>query len=87
MTSNTLYNLGEITENTTFVMGGAQDNTIANVWCWTFETGSTAPTITWPQQITMWADGEAPIIEGNKHYEINVMNGLATVTCADAPQS
>lgn len=87
MAPNTLYNLGELTADTTFLMGGAQDNTIVNIWYWTFSTGATAPTITWPQQITMWADGEAPAIEANKHYEISVMNGMATVTSAETPQS
>lgn len=83
MIPNVLYNLGELAANTTFVLAAATDNTIANVWTWTFATGSTAPTITWPQQITAWADGEAPTIEANKRYEVSVMDGLACVVSAD----
>lgn len=86
MRPNTLYNLGELTSDTTFVMAAAINNTFANVWTWTFSTGSTAPTITWPAQITMWADGEAPTIEANKRYEVSVMDGLACVVSADIPQ-
>lgn len=87
MSTNTLYNLGVISQDTTFAINPAQEVGIANVWMWTFSTGSTAPMITWPQQITMWADGEAPTIEANKHYEISVMDGMATVVSADTPQS
>lgn len=86
MKPNTLYNLGVLSAATTIVMAAAFDNDIANVWSWTFSTGATAPTITWPNQITMWADGAAPTIEANKYYEINVMNGLACVVSADIPQ-
>lgn len=89
MLPNKLYNLGELTNDTTFVMNTSVlyfSNLIANVWTWTFSTGSTAPMITWPQQITMWADGEAPTIEANKRYEVSVMDGLACVVSADIPQ-
>lgn len=48
MLSNTLYNLGELSSNTTFTLANATDNQIANVWTWTFSTSSTVPTITWP---------------------------------------
>lgn len=87
MVANTVYALGELNSDTTFALFPATDNDIANIWYWTFSTGATAPMITWPQQITMWADGEAPTIEANKHYEISVMNGMATVTSAETPQS
>lgn len=86
MRPNTLYNLGELTNDTTFTMAAAINNTLANVWTWTFSTGSTAPTITWPVEITMWSDGEAPEIEANKYYEVSVMNGVGTVISADIPQ-
>lgn len=86
MVANTVYELGELNSATTFALLPATDNTIANIWYWTFSTGSTDPMITWPQQITMWADGEAPTIEANKRYEISVMDGLACVVSADIPQ-
>lgn len=86
MVANTVYALGELNASTTFLLAAATDNAIANVWTWTFSTGSTDPMITWPQQITMWADGEAPDIEANKRYEVSVMDGLACVVSADIPQ-
>lgn len=86
MVANTVYALGELNASTTFLLAAATDNTIANVWTWTFSTGSTDPMITWPQQITMWAGGEAPTIEANKRYEVSVMDGLACVVSADIPQ-
>lgn len=87
MLPNTLYSLGELATDTTFVMSAAEDNTIANIWTWTFSTGSTAPTITWPAEITMWNGGEIPEIEANKYYEVSVMNGVGTVISADIPQT
>ena len=86
MNSNTLYILGELNSDTTFVLSPVGDNTIANVWIWTFSTGSTAPTITWPAQITMWSNGDAPDIEANKYYEVSAMNGVGTVISADILQ-
>ena len=76
---NVIYNLGTLSGNTTFSMAAATDNTIANIWCWTFTTPSTAPTITWPAAITGWSGGSIPTINASKSYEITVMNGLATI--------
>lgn len=76
---NVVYNLGTLSGNTTFSMAAATDNTIANIWCWTFTTPSTAPTITWPAGITGWNGGSQPTINASKSYEITVMNGLATI--------
>ena len=47
-----------------------------NHYFWMFDTGSTAPTVTWPTGIT-WADGSAPTVAASKHYEISVLNGIA----------
>ena len=76
---NVVYNLGTLSGNTTFSMAAATDNTIANIWCWTFTTPSTAPTITWPAAITGWSGSSIPTINASKNYEITVMNGLATI--------
>lgn len=74
---NVVYDLGTITGTVTFALASATDNTIANPYFWTFETSSTAPTITWPANLT-WAGGSAPTINASKHYEIMVRNGYAT---------
>lgn len=72
---NILYILGELTENTTFSLATPENSNIVNHYYWIFETGSTAPTITWPNGIT-WFGGSAPIINSNKHYEISVLNSI-----------
>lgn len=72
---NVFYNLGELTGSVTFTLATPSDNTIVNHYYWTFETGSTAPTITWPNGIT-WFGGSAPEISANKYYEISVLNGI-----------
>lgn len=85
MLPNAVYDLGELTAATTFELAAATDDATANIWYWTFETGATAPTITWPQAATLWADGEAPMIDANMHYEISVMNGVGAVLSAPIP--
>lgn len=74
---NVFYNLGELTGSVTFALASPDDATIVNHYYWTFETGSTAPTITWPNGIT-WLGGSAPEISASKHYEISVLNSIGT---------
>lgn len=74
---NIVYDLGTLTGSQSFTLATASDATIANAYYWTFETGSTAPTITWPSNIT-WAGGSAPTIGASKHYEIMIRNGYGT---------
>ena len=73
---NILYDLGTITGTVTFTMASPSDATIINHYYWTFETSSTAPTITWPTGITSWNGGSAPTIAASKHYEISVLDGV-----------
>ncbi len=77
MLPNRLYKLGTLTGAVTFAMASAPDSDIINHWFWTFDTGTTAPTITWPGAITSWYGGEAPAIEAGKHYEVSVLEGVA----------
>lgn len=74
---NVFYNLGSLTGSVTFALATPADATIVNHYYWTFETGSTAPTITWPNGIT-WLGGSAPEISASKHYEISMLNGIGT---------
>ena len=74
---NVFYNLGELTGNVTINLASPSVSGILNHYYWTFETGSTAPTITWPNGIT-WVGGSAPTINASKHYEISVLNGIGT---------
>lgn len=80
MAPNTVYQYGALSGNTTFPpLATPTEPDIANVYCWTFSTPSTAPTITWPTAITSWAGGSAPTINASKTYEVSVMDGLATI--------
>lgn len=76
MLPNVMYRLGTKTGTVSFTMASASDSSITNHWYWTFETSTTAPTITWPAAITGWIGGSAPTIEASKHYEISVLDGI-----------
>lgn len=76
MLPNVLYNLGTLSSNTTFTMASATDASQLNHWYWTFNTGSTVPTFTFPNTITSWVGDEPPTISANKHYEISVLGGV-----------
>lgn len=77
MEPNKLYKLGTITGSKTFTLASPTNNSIENHYFWTFETSSTAPTITWPNAITSWYGGSTPTINANKHYEVSLLNGVA----------
>lgn len=80
MAPNTVYKYGTLSGNTTFpALATPTEPDIANVYCWTFTTPATAPTITWPVAITSWAGGSAPTINASKSYEVSVMDGFATI--------
>lgn len=80
MLPNIVYNLGVLTSTTTFLMAVAEDDTIANIWHWTFTTGNVAPTIIWPEAIIGWYGTEtAPTINANCHYEVSVMDGIGII--------
>lgn len=74
---NVVYDLGTLTGTVTFALASPTDNTIANPYHWTFETGSTAPTVNWPANIT-WLEGSAPTVDASCHYEIMIRNGYGT---------
>lgn len=76
---NVLYDLGTITGTVTFTIASPSDATIVNHYYWTFETSSTAPTITWPVGITSWYGGSAPAIAASKHYEVSVLDGIGCI--------
>lgn len=69
-----VYALGTLTGTVTFALAAAVSGNV-NHYFWTFDTGSTAPTITWPSGIT-WVDS-APTVAENKHYQISILGGIA----------
>lgn len=77
---NKVYKYGTLSGDTTFpALEAPAYPDAANIYCWTFTTPATAPTITWPSAITSWAGGSAPTINASKSYEVSVMDGLATI--------
>ena len=87
MRPNIFYNLGVLSDDTTFALATPEDNTIVNHYYWAFETGDTAPTITWPASIIAWNTGEAPDIDANYHYEISVLNGIGAYLAVELPDA
>lgn len=80
MDADKVYQYGTLAGDTTFpALNQPTDLTVAHVYCWTFTTPATAPTITWPSAITSWAGGSAPTINASKSYEVSVMDGFATI--------
>lgn len=73
---NVLYNLGTLTGSVTFALATPADSSVVNHYYWTFDTGSTAPTITWPVGITKWNGDSAPEIVADAHYEVSVLGGI-----------
>ena len=73
---NVLYVLGTITGTVTFSLAVSVSQSVINHYYWTFDTSSTAPTITWPTGLS-WNGGSAPTILASKHYEISVLEGIA----------
>ena len=77
MLPNVIYNLGTLSGTVTFTLNTTDvDSNILNHYYWTFETDSTAPTITWPSGISWYSMG-APTINASKHYEISIINNIA----------
>ena len=78
---NKVYHLGMLTGSVTIpafasVQSGDAE---AKIWCFTFSTSTTAPTITWPAAITGWSGGSAPTINASKSYEVTVMDGIGVI--------
>lgn len=73
---NIFYNLGTISGTIVFNLASPGDSNILNHYYWVFDTGSVAPTITWPSGLS-WVGGTAPIISALRHYEISIINNIA----------
>jgi hypothetical protein len=70
-----VYSLGTLSGTVTFALAAAVTGNV-NHYFWMFDTGVSAPTVTWPAGLT-WADGSAPTVQASKHYEISVLGGVA----------
>ena len=70
-----VYSLGTLSGAITFSLASPVTGNV-NHYFWMFDTGVSAPTVTWPAGLT-WAAGSAPTVQASKHYEISVLGGVA----------
>lgn len=68
MDANKVYDI-TIGESLTLTLNAPTDLTVTNEYQGSFDTGSTAPTVTFPSNV-IWAD--IPSVEANTHYEFNI---------------
>jgi hypothetical protein len=68
MDANKVYDI-TIGESLTLTLNAPTDLTVTNEYQGSFNTGSTAPTVTFPADV-IWA--ETPSVEANTHYEFNI---------------
>jgi len=74
--ANIFYSLGEISQDTTFVLVAPEDNTFLNEYLIQFSIGNTVPTITFPNGLS-WLNGETPTLNANKTYQLSIVDNLA----------
>ena len=68
MDANKVYDI-TIGESLTLTLNAPTDLTVTNEYQGSFDTGDTAPTVTFPADV-IWA--ETPSVEANTHYEFNI---------------
>ena len=56
-------------ESLTITINAPTDLTVTNEYQGSFDTGATAPTVTFPADV-IWSD--TPSVEANTHYEFNI---------------
>lgn len=65
---NKVYDI-KVGESLTLTLNAPTDLTVTNEYQGSFDTGATAPTVTFPADV-IWA--ETPSVEANTHYEFNI---------------
>ena len=68
MDANKVYDI-TVGESLTLTLNAPTDLTVTNEYQGSFDTGTTAPTVTFPADV-IWA--ETPSVEANTHYEFNI---------------
>ena len=68
MDANKVYDI-TIGESLTITLNAPTDLTVTNEYQGSFDTGATAPTVTFPSNV-IWA--ETPSVKANTHYEFNI---------------
>ena len=75
LVTNTAYKFTTRTNNLVLTLGTITDATILNVYYFIIDTGSTLPSITWPDGIIWYEDTEV-VISINKHYEFSIIDNV-----------
>ena len=78
--ANVLYKFENRTSDLVFTLGPETPG-VVNEYHMIIECGSTAPTITWPVQVSTtasWYAGIMPVIKANTRYEISILENVAT---------
>lgn len=68
MDANKVYDI-KVGESLTLTLNPPTDLTVTNEYQGSFDTGSTAPTVTFPSNV-IWV--ETPFVDTNAHYEFNI---------------
>lgn len=68
MDANKVYDI-KVGESLTLTLNAPTDLTVTNEYQGSFDTGATAPMVTFPADV-IWA--ETPSVEANTHYEFNI---------------
>lgn len=68
MDANKVYNI-KVGESLTLTLNAPTDLTVTNEYQGSFDTGATAPTVTFPADV-IWAD--EPTVGANTHYEFSI---------------
>lgn len=68
MDANKVYDI-IVGESLTITLNAPTDLTVTNEYQGSFDTGATAPTVTFPSNV-IWA--ETPSVKANTHYELNI---------------
>ena len=68
MDANKVYDI-KVGELLTLTLNAPTDLTVTNEYQGSFDTGATAPTVTFPSNV-IWA--ETPSVDANTHYEFNI---------------
>ena len=76
LTPNTFHIWDEVSELDLSL--GAETAGVANEYLFQFTSGSTATTLSLPEDIK-WANDDVPAIETNKIYQISILKGLGSV--------
>lgn len=84
LTPNTFHVWDEVTSLT--LDFGSETSGVANEFLFQFTSGSTATSLTLPDDIK-WANDEAPTIAENMIYQVSILKGLASVLAFDNEKS